>query len=207
VCNDLNVTDIYVGHTTNFTHRKNGHKTSCCNINEKRHNLKVYQTIRENGGWENWSMIEIEKYPCSDENEAKQRERYWYEQLQPKLNSCCPIRTYEESLSLGRQRYNENKVARLERIKLYKRENSDKVKERAKRYREKNKEIIAVKAKLRYKNEISERRKNEKFNCDCGSICRESDKKIHLKTKKHQDFIKSITPVEQPETELPHSIS
>jgi hypothetical protein len=26
----------------------------------------VYSTIRENGGWNNWSMVEIEKYPCKD---------------------------------------------------------------------------------------------------------------------------------------------
>ena len=37
--------------------------------------------IRENEGWNNWSMIEIEKYPCNDKNEACARERYWYELL------------------------------------------------------------------------------------------------------------------------------
>ena len=37
--------------------------------------------IRKNGGWENWCMIEIEKYPCNDKNEAKARERYWLETL------------------------------------------------------------------------------------------------------------------------------
>ena len=30
--------------------------------------------IRENGDWNNWSMIEIEKYPCNDDNEARARE-------------------------------------------------------------------------------------------------------------------------------------
>ena len=32
VCNDLNVKDIYVGSTTDFTKRKNKHK-SCCDTN------------------------------------------------------------------------------------------------------------------------------------------------------------------------------
>jgi hypothetical protein len=27
----------------------------------KRYNLKLYQIIRANGGWDNWDMIEIEK--------------------------------------------------------------------------------------------------------------------------------------------------
>ena len=66
VCNDLNVTDVYVGNTTEFTKRKSSHKCNCNNENCKSHNLKVYQIIRANGGWLNWRMIEIKKYPCND---------------------------------------------------------------------------------------------------------------------------------------------
>jgi hypothetical protein len=32
-------------------------------------------------------MIEIEKYNCNDGNEARARERYWFEELQAKLNT------------------------------------------------------------------------------------------------------------------------
>ena len=39
VCNDLNVKDVYVGHTTDFTKRKSHHKSSCNNHNSKVHNL------------------------------------------------------------------------------------------------------------------------------------------------------------------------
>ena len=48
---------VYVGSTTNFTKRKQKHKESCLNEKSKKHNLKVYTNIRENDGWENWSMI------------------------------------------------------------------------------------------------------------------------------------------------------
>jgi hypothetical protein len=69
VCNDLNITDVYVGHTTNFINRKALHKSNCNNINGKSYNLKIYNTIRNNGGWLNWSMIEIEKFQdCNDIN-------------------------------------------------------------------------------------------------------------------------------------------
>jgi hypothetical protein len=78
-CQDLNVPYVYVGHTTNFVKRKSGHKTDCNNNNGSKYNFKVYQTIRDNGGWENWSMIKIEDYACSDKLEASKRERYWYE--------------------------------------------------------------------------------------------------------------------------------
>ena len=29
VCNDLNINDCYVGHTTNFNNRKSDHKYNC----------------------------------------------------------------------------------------------------------------------------------------------------------------------------------
>jgi predicted GIY-YIG superfamily endonuclease len=52
VCNDFNVKDIYVGHTTDLIKRRSMHKYTCINENVKQHNLKIYKIIRENGGWE-----------------------------------------------------------------------------------------------------------------------------------------------------------
>ena len=96
VCNDLNVKDVYVGHTTDFTKRKTTHKSHCLKEKDKKHNLKVYKTIRAHGGWDNWTMIEIEKYPCSDKNEACSRERYFYEILNANLNMICPTFNFEQ---------------------------------------------------------------------------------------------------------------
>lgn len=88
VCKDLNIIDIYVGHTTSFKDRKREHKSRC-----KTYNFKLYVMIRENGGWDNWDMIEIEKYSCKDKNEARARERYWYEKLSANINMRSPIIT------------------------------------------------------------------------------------------------------------------
>jgi len=96
VCNDLSVKDLYVGHTTSFKHRKSGHKTACNNPNDKSYEFKLYQCIRENHGWNNWSMIEIEKYPCSNYNEARKQERYWYELLNANLNTVNPSRSKKQ---------------------------------------------------------------------------------------------------------------
>jgi len=103
VCKDLSITDVYVGQTTNYTKRKNQHKRNCCNLDYKKHNLKVYQYIRENGGWENFDMIEIEKYPCNDANEARKRERFWFEELNAKLNQVYPSRTKQEYYNDNRE--------------------------------------------------------------------------------------------------------
>ena len=86
VCKDLNIQDVYVGHTTDFRIRKNRHKSGCLNEKGKHYNLNIYKIIRENGGWDNWEMIEIEKYPCNDSNEAGKREIYWYELNHASLN-------------------------------------------------------------------------------------------------------------------------
>jgi len=64
---------VYVGHTTSFDKRKTAHKNNCYNEKDKKYNLKLYQMIRENGGWDTFKMIEVEKYPCNDRREAERR--------------------------------------------------------------------------------------------------------------------------------------
>ena len=60
-CKDTEITDEYVGSTTNFSRRKSGHKKVVHSASHKDGNLKVYLCIREYGGWINWDMVEIEK--------------------------------------------------------------------------------------------------------------------------------------------------
>ena len=74
VCRDVNIKDIYVGTTTDFTRKKSYHKNNCMKPESPYYNLKVYQFIRENGGWKNFIMVEIEKFPCKDSYEAAARE-------------------------------------------------------------------------------------------------------------------------------------
>ena len=94
-CLDLNVPYVYVGYTTNFVKRKAKHKYNCHSKELKKYNLKVYQTIRENGGWENWCMVKVEDYACNDKLDATKRERYWYETLNADLNAIIPFRSKE----------------------------------------------------------------------------------------------------------------
>jgi len=86
-CKDDTIKDLYVGHTTNFIQRRYAHKIACNNFNN---NLKIYNTIRCNGGWENWDMVEIAKYNCKDATEARIKEQQHYTELNTSLNSCPP---------------------------------------------------------------------------------------------------------------------
>jgi hypothetical protein len=123
VCNDLNIKECYVGHTTNFVQRKRDHKKHCVYENGKRYTNKLYTTIRLNGGWCNYSMVEIEKYPCNDANEATAKEREYYEQLNSGLNTQYPNRSHREWRS-------NNKGELYLREKIYIENNKEKINEK-----------------------------------------------------------------------------
>jgi len=178
--NDLENNNIYIGSTTNFRTRKNVHKYNCNNENRKEYNFFVYQFIRENGGWENWVMILIEKYPCDGKEELKIRERYHIELLKSKLNKQMPTRTkkeyYENNKEIfaeqKKQYYQNNKKILSEKQKEYREQNKEYKKEKAKQYYENNKQIILEKAK-------------EKVICDhCGYEITKNNLKKHQQSKK-----------------------
>ena len=81
ICKDKKITDLYVGHTTNFVQRKHSHKESC-NSKSVNFKCKLYNVIRNNGGWDNWEMIMLEFFNCKNSIEAKAKEQEYYEKLQ-----------------------------------------------------------------------------------------------------------------------------
>ena len=87
---------MYVGHTTNFKNRKLNHKKNCLIPTSAKYNFPVYSFIRENGGWESWEMIFIEKLECKNELEALKRGRELIEQNQASLNRYKPYSNDED---------------------------------------------------------------------------------------------------------------
>ena len=90
-CNDPTVTDVYVGHTTNFVQRKHAHKQSCQNAKAANHTCKVYEVMRANGGWTNWKMEIINFFECKDHYEARKKEQEYFVLLKATLNSIEPM--------------------------------------------------------------------------------------------------------------------
>jgi hypothetical protein len=146
VCRDTNITDLYVGNTTDWRTRKSTHKSACCNEKCKEHNQKKYVVIRENGGWSNWEMVLIEKYPCKDGIEARQRERYWTEQLTSQLNTRRAYRSEEERKEYGKEYGKEYMKGYYEKnadkLKEYRETRKDKMKEYRENHKEKMKEYM-----------------------------------------------------------------
>jgi len=206
VCNDLTIKDCYVGHTINMTKRKCGHKSCCNNEKHKAHNLKIYQIIRENGGWSNWSMLLVEKFPCKDKHEACKREREIFEGLGAIMNSFRPYRTQEEHKQYDKQylkkyredhkeyykeydkQYREEHKAELnEKKKQYCEAHKEKIEQYQKKYHEDHKEEHKQHNKKYYqehKEEIIEKNK-EKIECEfCAIQLQKSNMSRHYKTCK-----------------------
>ena len=177
-CKDPTIKEIYIGHTTNFTQRKNSHKTLCCNENNKNHNRYVYQFIRQNGGWNNWNMIQIEKQPFKNKREAEAHEHCWIEKLNALLNSNNPHAMCKEEptkykqdwyennkdtiLEKAKTHYEENKEQKLEYQKQYAEEHKEEIIEKQKEYRDKNKQKLSEKSKMyreTHKEEVSKMQK------------------------------------------------
>jgi hypothetical protein len=139
VCKDTNVKSEYVGSTTNFNKRKNHHKNDCC-YETSNHHLKIYQTIRENGGWDNWDMVPLEEFSCENKTQQVIREQYWFDRLKPDMNSYV---AYREGTTIKEKR----KAYYEEKYKAYREANADKLKEKKKAYREANADKIKEKKK------------------------------------------------------------
>jgi hypothetical protein len=201
VCKDINVKEFYVGSTTNFNRRKQQHKSESNNSNSKKYNYTIYQFIRDNGKFENWDMLLIEKYNCNDKLELHKREREYIETLGASLNKNIPSRTIKEykekyyennkdKLTQSKHKYYiDNKAEIAGKNKEYRENNKDIIKQRKKDYANNNKPVLKQKAREWRENNKDTIRKrkqeysSEKVKCDiCNKEIRKGSLSRHKKT-------------------------
>ena len=149
---DYDNANIYIGSTTDFIRRKNKHKSDCNCVTSKSYNDKKYQYIRDNGGWEEWNMIEVEKFPCNDKREAEAREEYWRCHFNSQLNIRRAYITNVEKIDYKKQFYLDNKDNILKQKKQYYEIHKDKILDEKKQYYEKNKDKLLEIMKQYYYN-------------------------------------------------------
>ena len=82
-----NKEEFYIGSTKNFSSRMSHHKKNVRNKVGKLYWCKVYQYIRANGGWDNFTKDIIEAGTCSDCKFIKQKEQFYITLHKPTLNS------------------------------------------------------------------------------------------------------------------------
>lgn len=96
ICKDTTITDCYVGSTADFKNIKSIIKTRCNNENDENYNNYVYRFIRNNGGCDNWEIIEIETYNAKNPPDQAIRKKYWFDYYKATLNKQIPSRTEQE---------------------------------------------------------------------------------------------------------------
>ncbi len=171
----------YVGQTENFANRKRQHIRNTTNESDKKHyHLKHYQTIRENGGWDEWEMIELEKFNGKTKVEARIREQELIKEHNATLNMLSAYITEEErkatKKAITEKFREENKEYLKEQTKKYKEEHKEVIAQQMKKYRQENKDAIYQKTKEYREN-------NKEKHQEWQKVWRENNKEL-LKEKR-----------------------
>ena len=176
---------LYVGHTTDFTHRKNTHKH--CSTNEAL-TQKLYKTIRENGGWDMFRMTPIKEFSCNSKIEAQIEENKCITELKASLNM------YKATSGLTPEEYaiyyrNTNKAKIADTQLEYYTINKEEINKKHRDYRNRNKEKINEKQKqFRLENKD---RLTEKVTCECGKNIQCRAIYTHNKSIFHKKYIEN----------------
>jgi len=169
------IEDGYVGKSGDFGKRKSKHKSDCNNVKSEAYNYPVYTCIRENGGFDDWYFEILETANLEDEKEAAILERDWIETHEPSLNKQLPAQTPEE-----KKEYNKERCRIRHRQKMedpeYRKENAERAKKRSEDPELKKKDAAT---------------KKEQITCICGAIHTRGGKSQHLKSEKHNEFVKN----------------
>ena len=117
-CIDESIEDIYIGSTNNIYHRLRSHKSNCYNIKRPHYNCKVYQFIREHGGFDNWLMEVIDEWDCQD-GDKEQIEQLYISTCEPELNDRKSYMSEEETKEYNKQRCKQYNIEHKEKMKQY----------------------------------------------------------------------------------------
>jgi hypothetical protein len=184
VCDDPNIINTYVGHTTNFIRRKSRHKQCCNSQKDKSYHCRVYQIIRDNGGWDNWNMIEIHRQLCIDDVDARKKEQEYIEYYNCNMNSrnayTSRIDCIKKQAEYDRKKYETNKDEIKLKKKEYDERNREIINAKAREYHEKNKDKVNA-----YSKEYKKKNK-DKVNAYSKEYHEKNKDKLNAKRKQYR---------------------
>jgi hypothetical protein len=195
-CDDCD--KIYVGSTKAYRDRKKSHKNRSITETNPAYNDKIYKTIREFGGWDNWRMIVIEECDetITNKRQVEKREEEFRKELKAELNSNRAFKTKQDKSDDCKIYYEKHKEdIKSKRNAAYW---ADPEKELAicKKWRENNPDKIAEanKKKMERWQEVKDEKNAERreiIECGCGSKHTKGITARHSRTKKHKDWVNS----------------
>ena len=181
----LETDKIYIGSTCDtLTNRMCRHRSNYKRWEEGRgvNNITNSVVLFDLVGLENCKIELIHNFPCESKSELEAEEGL--------------VMRANKDLIVNRQIPNRSKVEyyveycdkHKEQIKIkgkaYRDSHKEQIKEYIKEYQKEHKEQIKIKRKEYYDTQ------KQKMTCECGSIHTLKSRLRHIKTKKHQDFIK-----------------
>tara|TARA_R110000744_G_C19142863_1_gene538484 strand:+ start:112 stop:717 length:606 start_codon:yes stop_codon:yes gene_type:complete len=180
VCIDDDVELCYVGSTANWKERQRNHKRTGNNENDRYYNTKLYKTIRENGGWENFKMIQIGTAEQLTWRKAEQLEEEYRVELKANLNTNRCYLTEEQKKEYRKVWEEENKEKMKEHRKEWRENNKEKRNEYNKEWKENNKEKHNENRKV-----YRENHDKQKITCECGCVVKKYCLWGHKQSTKH----------------------
>jgi len=125
LCNNPEITECYVGSTSCMYSRLRNHHSDC--KNPQKNQKKIYQFITEHGGFENWSIKQLEVSSFNSQRESEERELYWCKTLNATLNTRSPIVDLEKKKKRQQNYYQEKKDVLQQKHKEYYLQNREKI--------------------------------------------------------------------------------
>ena len=192
-CKDPTVTDVYVGHTTNFVQRKHAHKQSCTNTKSRNYKCKLYDVIRNNNGWDNWNMEIVNFFNCKDSYEARQKEQEYFILLNATLNSIEPLplpKPKPNNVTMDIKECEEKKIYYCEHCDIYCYTND--LLNKHNDTKKHNAIVSGQKPPSSQPPQVNHNKNVVGFSCEpCGFKCyKESEFNRHIATPKHAKFTK-----------------
>ena len=101
------------------------------------------------------------------------------EKLKANLNMVKAYRSKDEADEVGREFREAHKEEKKEYDKVYRENNKEKKRENDRLYRENNKDYLKI-------------QKGLKFECECGGRYTNCHKQEHMRSNKHQEYLKTL---------------
>jgi hypothetical protein len=195
-----NLKYCYIGHTNNFIFRKRQHYLPSVDLNHIKSHILLYETIRQNGGWDEWEMVELENFNGKTKLEARIREQELIDEHSANLNMLKAYISEEDRNALKKQitqKYREeNKELLKEQTKKYKEDHKEIISEQMKKYRSEHKKEIYEKSKeYREKNKEKHQEWQKEWTEKNKEILKEKRKIYDAKKKEERLLAKQLTPV------------
>lgn len=159
-CRDINIKELYIGHTTNFVNRKYQHHR--CS-NDEKCKSKLYTYIRANGGWDNWKILILEDVECKNFEDARKVEQSYIDKYNSGLNTAIAYSIKDEIENLIIENKNiPKKINEYKKLKY----NCDECNFSSSNKKDYNRHLLSDKHKKRI--DINFKPYENRFECKCG---------------------------------------